>query len=93
MSIMRLFAGTKRLFETQRLSGRKMGARKWLVAIAALSLAGAVSAAIVIPNLFPFFDPTGFVSTYNTNGPIREEQRLLSELGDQRAYMRYLPRC
>ena len=51
MDLKRLFASTS------------MGARKWAIGIALLSLAGAVSAAVVIPNLFPFLDPTGFVST------------------------------
>src|SRR5882757_187609 len=68
MALKRLFAGTK------------TGARKWVVGIAALSLAGVVSAT-VIPNLFPFFDPTGFVSTYNTNGPIRENNAFFQSLG------------
>jgi hypothetical protein len=73
---MRLFAGMK------RLAVKKIGARKWIVAIALLALAGAVSAAVVvIPNLFPFLDPTGFVSTYNTNGPIRENNAFFQSLG------------
>ena len=45
--------------------------RKWLVVAGTLALATVVSAAI-IPNLFPFFDPTGLVSTYNADGPIDE---------------------
>src|ERR1700742_1302747 len=81
MSILRLFAGTKRFLGTTRSSGKKIGARKWIVVIAALSLAGAGSSAVVIPNLFSFFDPTGFVSTYNTNGPIRENNAFFQSLG------------
>jgi len=65
----------KRLFARTRMS-----ARTWVVVIAALSLAGVVSAA-VIPNLFPFLDPTGLVSTYNTNGPIRENNAFFQSLG------------
>jgi cytochrome c peroxidase len=48
-----------------------LGSRKWILVVAFLGLAGAISAA-VIPNLFPFLDPTGLVSTYNVNGPIEE---------------------
>ena len=60
--------GLNRIF-----AGKKLGARKWVVGFAALSLAGVVSAAVVtIPNLFPFLDATGFVSTYNTHGAIQE---------------------
>ncbi|HEY2109100.1 MAG TPA: hypothetical protein VGH17_04320 [Candidatus Acidoferrales bacterium] len=58
----------------------KIGTRKWLAIAAVLSLAGALSAT-VIPNLFPFFDPTGVVSTYNTNGPIREDGPFFQSLG------------
>ncbi len=45
--------------------------RKWLVVAGTLALAAVASAAI-IPNLFPFLDPTGLISTYNANGPIDE---------------------
>lgn len=63
-------------------ANRKIGARKWIVAVAALALAGAVSAGVVvIPNLFPLLDPTGFVSTYNTNGPIKENGAFFQSLG------------
>jgi hypothetical protein len=48
--------------------------RKWLPVAGILSLATVASAAI-IPNLFPFFDPTGLVSTYNANGPIDESSK------------------
>ena len=69
--------GLKRLFASTR-----MGARKWVIGVAALCLAGAVSAAaVVIPNLFPLLDPTGFVSTYNTNGPIKENGAFFQSLG------------
>jgi cytochrome c peroxidase len=47
------------------------GARKWSLLGGFLVLAGGISAA-VIPNLFPFRDATGVVSTYNVNGPINE---------------------
>ena len=58
----------------------KIGTRKWIVIAVFLSLAGALSAT-VIPNLFPFFDPTGVVSTYNINGPIREDGPFFQSLG------------
>ena len=58
----------------------EIGTRKWIVTAVFLSLAGALSAT-VIPNLFPFFDPTGVVSTYNTNGPIREDGPFFQSLG------------
>jgi cytochrome c peroxidase len=48
--------------------------RKWLLVGGVLALATVASAAI-IPNLFPFFDPTGIVSTYNANGPIDESSK------------------
>jgi cytochrome c peroxidase len=58
----------------------KIGTRKWLVIAVFLSLAGALSAT-VIPNLFPFFDPTGVVSTYNVTGPIRDDGPFFQSLG------------
>jgi cytochrome c peroxidase len=69
MRLQRLFINTR------------TGARKWVVGIAVLVFAGAVSAAVVIPNLFPFLDATGFISTYNTNGPIRENSAFFQSLG------------
>jgi len=48
--------------------------RKWLLAGGVLALATVTSAAI-IPNLFPFLDPTGLISTYNANGPIDESSK------------------
>ncbi len=69
--------GLKRFF-----AGNKLGAHKWIVAFALLSLTGAVSAAVVtIPNLFPFLDSTGFVSTYNTHGAIKENGAFFQSLG------------
>jgi cytochrome c peroxidase len=53
---------------------RVLQARKWLLAAGALTLATVASAAI-IPNLFPFLDSTGVVSTYNANGPIDESSK------------------
>ena len=58
----------------------KIATRKWLVIAVFLSLAGALSAT-VIPNLFPFFDPTGVVSTYNVTGPIRDDGPFFQSLG------------
>ncbi len=50
---------------------RELGRRKWLLVGGGLALATVASAAI-IPNLFPFLDLTGLISTYNANGPIDE---------------------
>jgi hypothetical protein len=51
-----------------------------LVVTGGLLLTTAASA-IVIPNLIPFFDPTGLVSTDNTNGPIDENSPFFESLG------------
>jgi len=40
-----------------------------------------VATALVIPNLFPFLDRTGIISTYNTNGPINENNAFFQSLG------------
>jgi cytochrome c peroxidase len=58
----------------------RFGNRKWILAVGFLGLAGAISAA-VIPNLFPFIDHTGLVSTYNSNGPIDETGVFFQSLG------------
>ena len=58
-----------------RIHARKLG-----VVAGAFSLV-TMATALVIPNLFPFFDRTGFVSTYNTNGPIRENSAFFQSLG------------
>jgi len=58
----------------------RIGARKWIIIIGVLVLACAVSAAM-IPNLFPFLDPAGIVSTYNVNGPIDESNPFFQSLG------------
>jgi cytochrome c peroxidase len=54
--------------------------RTMLVVTGGLLLTTAASA-IVIPNLIPFFDPTGLVSTDNTNGPIDENSPFFESLG------------
>jgi len=46
-------------------------------AIAATTLASA----IVIPNLFPFRNPTGYATTYNSAGPINENTTFFQSLG------------
>ena len=46
----------------------------------ALALA-AVTSAIVIPNLLPFRDATGFASTYNSGGPINEHTAFFQSFG------------
>ena len=40
-----------------------------------------VATALVIPNMFPFLDRTGIVSTYNTNGPIKDNSAFFQSLG------------
>jgi cytochrome c peroxidase len=61
---------------------RVVKGRKWLLVGWVLALATVASAAI-IPNLFPFLDPTGLLSTYNANGPIDEsnENAFFQSLG------------
>jgi cytochrome c peroxidase len=61
----------------------KFGSRKkWTLAAAFFATAGAVSAGvIIIPNLFPFLDATGLVSTYNTGGAIHEDGAFFQSLG------------
>ena len=56
------------------LHNHARNSRKWLLAAGILSLTTAASAAM-LPNLFPFFDPTGLISTYNTKGPIDESTK------------------
>jgi cytochrome c peroxidase len=55
--------------------------KKRLALIVAMLLLASGAAAMVIPNLFPFFDPTGIVSTYNQNGPIDESALFFQSLG------------
>jgi cytochrome c peroxidase len=59
------------MLRMRALIDRTVPARKWILVGGVLSLATVASAAM-IPNLFPFLDPTGLVSTFNTNGPINE---------------------
>ena len=40
-----------------------------------------VATALVIPNMFPFLDRTGIVSTYNTHGPIKDNSAFFQSLG------------
>src|SRR5579863_3315296 len=64
------------LMRKVRLPGRKLA-----IAGAMLCLATAAWGVVVIPNLFPFLDPTGIVSTYNTAGPIVENTPFFQSLG------------
>ena len=59
----------------------RVHARKLMLVAGMLCLATAASAVMVIPNLFPFLDPTGIVSTYNTAGPIVENTPFFQSLG------------
>jgi cytochrome c peroxidase len=56
--------------------------RKWSTFVLFFALAGGVSAGvIIIPNLFPFLDATGLVSTYNAAGAIHEDGAFFQSLG------------
>jgi len=68
------------MIRTMFRTATKRRAGKWMVLVSFLGLAGVLSAA-VIPNLFPFFDTTGVVSTYNMSGPIREDTAFFQNLG------------
>src|ERR1700733_10031766 len=53
-----------------------------LAGVVALSVVSSGAAAVVvIPNLFPFLDPTGLLSTFNTAGPIVEKGPFFESLG------------
>jgi cytochrome c peroxidase len=49
--------------------------RKWVLAAGIFGLTSVASATILIPNLFPFLDPTGVIATYSTGGPIDESSK------------------
>ena len=51
-----------------------LNGQRWLMAAGTVCLC-AVASATVIPNLFPFLDPTGLISTYNTAGPIDQSSK------------------
>jgi len=53
---------------------------RFVPVLAVLALATAASA-VVIPNLFPFLDPTGLVATYNAAGAIDEANPFFQSLG------------
>jgi cytochrome c peroxidase len=60
----------------------RSGKRKWTAVAMVFVAAGAVSAGvIVIPNLFPFLDATGLVSTFNATGAIHEDGAFFQSLG------------
>jgi cytochrome c peroxidase len=60
----------------------KFGMRKWVVVAFFFAVGGAVSAGvIIIPNLLPFFDATGLVSTFNATGAIHEDGAFFQSLG------------
>jgi cytochrome c peroxidase len=60
---------------------RVTGHRRRLVVLGVGLLVAVAASAMVIPNLFPFLDPTGLVSTYNANGPINEKGAFFQSLG------------
>ncbi len=53
---------------------------RWPIILLGLALAS-VASAMVIPSLFPFRDPTGLVSTYNSAGPIDQSNPFFQSLG------------
>ncbi|HEV8121844.1 MAG TPA: hypothetical protein VGQ67_12680 [Candidatus Polarisedimenticolia bacterium] len=55
-------------------------AQAWAIAMASFGLATLVSAG-VMPNLFPFIDPTGTVATYNAAGKIDTSNPFFQSLG------------
>jgi cytochrome c peroxidase len=57
-----------------------LGVRRMILVVGLLGLTTAISAAI-IPNLFPFLDTTGVISTYNVNGMINERNPFFQDLG------------
>ena len=63
-----------------RTSAVFSGKKKWLAVLAMFAATGAASAAF-IPNLFPFLDPTGLVSTENVNGRIDQNNAFFQSLG------------
>ena len=58
-----------------RIHARKLG-----IVAGVFSLV-TVATALVIPNMFPFLDRTGIVSTYNTHGPIKDNSAFFQSLG------------
>ncbi len=56
-------------------------ARRVAGVAALLVVSSGAAAVVVIPNLFPFLDPTGLVSTFNTAGPIVEKGPFFESLG------------
>jgi hypothetical protein len=55
--------------------GKKLtNGRKWLMGAGLLTLC-ATASAVMIPNLFPFLDPTGLISTYNAAGAIDQSSK------------------
>jgi hypothetical protein len=55
-------------------------AKTWAIAMASFGLATIVTAGVV-PNLFPFADPTGMVSTYNAAGRVDVRNPFFQSLG------------
>lgn len=63
------------------LAKNLLAQRKWALPFFFLGATAVASAAIIIPNLFPFPDPTGLVATYNSAGPIKENGAFFQSLG------------
>ncbi|MGB2589879.1 MAG: hypothetical protein WBG02_17000 [Candidatus Acidiferrum sp.] len=62
-------------------NGVRPHARALSLVAAVLFVTSAAAAVVIIPNLFPYFDQTGLVSTYNVGGPIVENSPFFQSLG------------
>ncbi len=63
------------------LKMRKTAMRSVIVSMVFCATALTVAAAVIIPNLFPFLDPSGFVSTYSSTGSFNENNAFFQSLG------------
>src|SRR5271154_1201711 len=61
--------------------GGSVAARRLIAMATLVFVSTAAAGVVVIPNLFPFLDPTGLVSTFNTGGPIVENGPFFQSLG------------
>lgn len=62
-------------------NGVRPHARALSLVAAVLFVTSASAAVVIIPNLLPFVDQAGLISTYNTNGPIVENSPFFQSLG------------
>lgn len=55
--------------------------KRWFAMSALFCVMALTAAALTIPNLFPYLDRTGFVSTYSSTGSFRENNAFFQSLG------------